>query len=136
MGYGAISVNEIGDDNQEKSEEDGLLPRRPGRDKNGSELRPSKRTAVFTDSNSDLSKLEQLKHSRMNGNFAEYLIQQITAVFLVCMLNFMLSIPFGVSYFPVEWRNLGDTEDSGNVGNGGGKSIKYFLTVFKSMFYK
>ena len=52
-------------------------------------------------------------------------ITQIPAVLLVCFLNLMISIPFGVSYFPVGWKSLdsdseGDTDDD---GVNGGKRI-------------
>ena len=53
-------------------------------------------------------------------NTTEWILQQITAVLLVCMLNLMISIPFGVSYFPVEWRNSDESgSDDGNTEGGG-----------------
>ena len=33
---------------------------------------------------------------------------QVPAVALVCLLNLMISIPFGVSYFPIGWRSGSD----------------------------
>lgn len=40
---------------------------------------------------------------------------QIPAVALICLLNLMLSIPFGVSYFPINWRAATDALE-GNEG--------------------
>jgi SulP family sulfate permease len=34
---------------------------------------------------------------------------QVPAVTIVSVLNFMIGIPFGASYFPVEWANSGST---------------------------
>lgn len=37
---------------------------------------------------------------------------KISAVLLACMMNFMISIPFGAAYFPVGWQS------QGSVGSG------------------
>ncbi|KAL3942613.1 MAG: hypothetical protein SGBAC_003214 [Bacillariaceae sp.] len=38
----------------------------------------------------------------------EQILNQTTAVAVVCLLNIMISIPFGSSYFPVGWKPDGD----------------------------
>ena len=38
----------------------------------------------------------------------EQILNQTTAVAVVCLLNMMISIPFGSSYFPVGWKPDGD----------------------------
>jgi hypothetical protein len=43
----------------------------------------------------------------------EHLLHQITAVAVICLLNMMISIPFGVSYFPVGWGAGDDVESDG-----------------------
>lgn len=50
----------------------------------------------------------------------EKILNQTTAVAMVCLLNMMIAIPFGASYFPVGWRTAGseipnNEEDADNV---------------------
>jgi hypothetical protein len=41
-----------------------------------------------------------------------HFIQQSSAVAVVAMLNMMISIPFGASYFPIGWKaDSGEGED-------------------------
>jgi SulP family sulfate permease len=40
----------------------------------------------------------------------EQLLNQVTAVAVICLLNIMIAVPFGASYFPVGWKANGDEE--------------------------
>lgn len=42
-------------------------------------------------------------------------LQQIPAVLLVCLLNLMMAIPFGVALFPLGWSNEGDMSAAGGA---------------------
>ena len=45
---------------------------------------------------------------------------QIPAVALLALFHLMVGIPFGVSYFPIEWKSTGhDVGDTGDVEGGG-----------------
>lgn len=46
------------------------------------------------------------------SSYIKYFLDKMPAAFLVCLLNFMISIPFGVSYFPVEWKAEGENSSS------------------------
>jgi hypothetical protein len=46
------------------------------------------------------------------GGLVAHFIQQSSAVAVVAMLNMMISIPFGASYFPIGWKaDSGEGED-------------------------
>eukprot|EP00980_Cylindrotheca_fusiformis_P029213 scaffold22753_cov160-Cylindrotheca_fusiformis.AAC.5 len=45
------------------------------------------------------------------------LLHQITAVAVICLLNIMVSIPFGSSYFPVGWRASTENGDDTKAGD-------------------
>mmetsp|Transcript_40051 Transcript_40051/g.96643 ORF Transcript_40051/g.96643 Transcript_40051/m.96643 type:complete len:1036 (-) Transcript_40051:38-3145(-) len=71
--------------------------------------------------NDDKSAHPPPQHSRGSSDHRppiskfEHVLNQTTAVAVVCLLNMMISIPFGSSYFPVGWKADGDvsTEDAG-----------------------
>ena len=41
-----------------------------------------------------------------------HFIQQASAVLVICLLNIMIAIPFGASYFPIYWRTSSDGGDA------------------------
>jgi len=51
----------------------------------------------------------------------ETLLHQTTAVLVICLLNMMIAIPFGASYFPVGWKAAGsdNTEEDTTDGISG-----------------
>jgi sulfate permease, SulP family len=46
------------------------------------------------------------------------ILHQIPAILLVCLLNLMVGIPFGVSYFPIGWSASNETNESGDGVSG------------------
>eukprot|EP00957_Ditylum_brightwellii_P189729 14442603-Ditylum_brightwellii.AAC.1 len=58
------------------------------------------------------------KRKRRVSSWYHHVAGQIPAVMLICILNLMFSIPFGVSYFPIGWR----VDDNASVSNGGDSS--------------
>jgi hypothetical protein len=54
---------------------------------------------------------ETEKGKSTTASFCQALIQQTSAVAVVALLNMMISIPFGASYFPIGWRAEGGGED-------------------------
>lgn len=50
-------------------------------------------------------------HKPKQNVFAQ-IASQVPAVAIVSVLNFMVGIPFGASYFPVEWANLGSASQT------------------------
>lgn len=71
-----------------------------------------KQKNVFHDSAADLLALEK---QAAQVDKMQYFIQQVTAVLLVTLLNLMCAIPFGVSYFPVEWGDSTGTDGGGEL---------------------
>ncbi len=70
-----------------------------------------------------MENIEETKDDTESKNFdstsptlAAVILQQVTAVIVVALLNMMMAIPFGASYFPVGWRTEG--EDSGAADDG------------------
>ena len=61
-----------------------------------------------TSSYGSFSKTEQDKKSNQQLSFVETMIQQISAVAVVALLNMMIAIPFGASYFPIGWKAADD----------------------------
>ena len=62
-------------------------------------------------------------------NRSAWLIQQTAAVAVIGLLNIMIAIPFGVSYFPVGWRGdaAGNVDDSEPLSEDAGVSAKFPL---------
>jgi SulP family sulfate permease len=57
------------------------------------------------------------------GSYVTTFLQQTSAVAVVCLLNMMTAIPFGASYFPVQWSASaadGDQAGGGAPGGDGG----------------
>lgn len=52
--------------------------------------------------------------------YVQTFIQQASAVAIVGLLNMMIAIPFGASYFPIGWRSDGDDSTEPFAGSGGG----------------
>ena len=52
------------------------------------------------------------KSTKWKKQLIEDTIQQISAVAVVALLNMMMSIPFGVSYFPVGWKAETDIDNN------------------------
>lgn len=84
-------------------------------------LLPSLRPSQAEPSSSTAASIH--KSSSISDLFSN-LIQQTSAVAVVALLNIMISIPFGASYFPIGWRaddgvaadsNTNNTEDEDDV---------------------
>jgi SulP family sulfate permease len=56
------------------------------------------------------------QHDRMLHTF----FQQFSAVIVVSLLNMMMAIPFGASYFPVRWRSADGGDDGDDEDASGG----------------
>ena len=50
-----------------------------------------------------------------SSSFIQTAIQQTSAVAVVALLNIMVAIPFGASYFPIGWKADGDSSPSGGT---------------------
>lgn len=72
-----------------------------------SSLKPSQKNSVSE------------KQTRHHVGWISVLVQQVSAVAVVALLNIMMAIPFGASYFPIGWRadgtNNGDTNEDDDV---------------------
>jgi hypothetical protein len=53
------------------------------------------------------------------GSYLTTFLQQTSAVAVVCLLNMMIAIPFGASYFPVQWRAGAAGAADGHTADGG-----------------
>ena len=51
------------------------------------------------------------------SSIAAVIVQQGSAVILIALLNMMMAIPFGASYFPVGWKALGEEDGIANDGD-------------------
>ncbi|KAI2512839.1 Sulfate permease family [Fragilaria crotonensis] len=51
-------------------------------------------------------------------NYLLRALGQIPAILLACLLNLMVGIPFGVSYFPIEWSSTNDNSDDNDTSTG------------------
>ncbi|KAG7345863.1 cyclic nucleotide-binding protein [Nitzschia inconspicua] len=73
-----------------------------------SSARPSIKTSVSTKRRSEV------------GGWISSVVQQVSAVAVVALLNMMMAIPFGASYFPIGWK-ADDviTMDAGSAGTHG-----------------
>jgi SulP family sulfate permease len=54
------------------------------------------------------------------GSYLTTFLQQTSAVAVVCLLNMMIAIPFGASYFPVQWRAAAAAADGDKAYGGDG----------------
>ena len=63
---------------------------------------------------------EAKKAGSDSSTLAAFIVQQLTAVTVVALLNMMMAIPFGASYFPVGWKAEG--EDFGATDDGDDES--------------
>lgn len=54
------------------------------------------------------------------GNIVQRIASQIPAVLIVSVLNCMIGIPFGASYFPVGWSSSSSVADTGAPSNAEG----------------
>ena len=45
------------------------------------------------------------------------IVQQVSAVAVVALLNMMMTIPFGASYFPIGWKSAGEKEGASDDGD-------------------
>ncbi len=64
------------------------------------------------------------KFNSTSPSLPAVIIQQVTAVTVVALLNMMMAIPFGASYFPVGWRAEGEENGSSADGDDGGDDIQ------------
>ena len=54
------------------------------------------------------------------GNIVQRIASQIPAILIVAVLNCMIGIPFGASYFPVGWSSSSSVADTGAPSNAEG----------------
>uniref|UniRef100_A0A7S2GZ62 Cyclic nucleotide-binding domain-containing protein n=1 Tax=Helicotheca tamesis TaxID=374047 RepID=A0A7S2GZ62_9STRA len=87
-----------------------------------SSSRQERRKSKKNKSHFNYSSLEKLSGSSLSDRsyvsthqrmWYMHAVHQVPAVLLLCLLNLMISIPFGVSYFPIGWR-ASDDADGGN----------------------
>lgn len=60
---------------------------------------------------------ESYQYKSTPRNFCLQSLHQIPAVMLACLLNLMIGIPFGVSYFPIDWTSSDSDSDSDTENN-------------------
>lgn len=59
---------------------------------------------------------------QQKGNIIQRIASQIPAIVIVSVLNCMVGIPFGASYFPVGWSSSSSSSDAGADDSGGDMS--------------
>ena len=72
-----------------------------------------------------IQNLDSLKEDgglQQEGNIIQRIASQIPAILIVAVLNCMVGIPFGASYFPVGWSSSSSSSDTGADASGGDMS--------------